>query len=60
MAKKQNLNLIITQSDFDATLKARNVIMPDYVAQENAILKVVAACPGFTLEQYFVKNLTII
>ena len=55
MAKKQNLNLIITQSDFDATISARNVIMPDYVAQENAILKVVAACPGFTLEEILAK-----
>ena len=55
MAKKQNLNLIITQSDFDATISARNVIMPDYVAQEKAILKVVAACPGFTLEEILAK-----
>ena len=55
MAKKQNLNLIITQSDFDATISARNVIMPYYVAQENAILKVVAACPGFTLEEILAK-----
>ena len=55
MAKKQNLNLIITQSDFDATISARNVIMPYYVAQENAILMVVAACPGFTLEEILAK-----
>ena len=55
MEKKQNFFMTITQSDFDATINARNVILPDYIAQEKAILKVVAACPGFTLEEILAK-----
>ena len=55
MAKKQNFIMSITQSDFDATINARNVIVPDYIVQEKAILKVVAACPGFTLEEIIAK-----
>ena len=65
MAKKQNLNLIITQSDFDATINARKVIVPDYIVQEKAILMVVAACPGFTLEEILMavsgdNNITVL
>ena len=55
MAKKQYFFMSITQSDFDATINARNVILPDYIAQEKAILMVVAACPGFTLEEILAK-----
>ena len=55
MAKKQNFIMSITQSDFDATINARNVIVPDYIVQEKAILKVVDACPGFTLEEIIAK-----
>ena len=55
MAKKQNFIMSITQSDFDATINARNVIMPDYIVQEKAILMVVDACPGFTLEEIIAK-----
>lgn len=55
MAKKQNFIMSITQSDFDATINARNVIVPDYIVQEKAILMVVAACPGFTLEEIIAK-----
>ena len=55
MEKKQYFFMTITQSDFDATINARNVILPDYIAQEKAILKVVAACPGFTLEEILAK-----
>ena len=55
MAKKQNFIMSITQSDFDATINARNVILPDYIVQEKAILMVVAACPGFTLEEILAK-----
>ena len=55
MAKKQNFFMTITQSDFDATINARNVIVPDYIVQEKAILMVVTACPGFTLEEILAK-----
>ena len=55
MAKKQNFIMSITQSAFDATINARNVIVPDYIVQEKAILMVVAACPGFTLEEILAK-----
>ena len=55
MAKKQYFFMSITQSDFDATINARNVILPDYIAQEKSILMVVAACPGFTLEEILAK-----
>ena len=55
MAKKQNFFMTITQSDFDATINARNVIVPDYIVQETAILMVVTACTGFTLEEILAK-----
>lgn len=55
MEKKQNFFMTITQSDFDATINARNDILPDYIAQEKAIQMVVAACPGFTLEEIIAK-----
>ena len=53
MAKKQYFFMSITQSDFDATINARNVILPDYIAQEKSILMVVAACPGYTQRRFW-------
>lgn len=53
---KKKFTLIISQKDFDDTLAARGVVMPDYIVQENAIMKIVAACPGFSLEEILAKS----